>query len=88
MANSPQARKRIRQTARRTAVNKARRSRVRTFIRSVEEAIASGDSARARDALRAAESEIMRAARKGIFHRNTGSRKVSRLSHRVKSLEA
>ena len=88
MANSPQARKRIRQTARRTAMNKARRSRMRTFIRRVEEAVSAGDPARASEALRTAESEIMRAAQKGVIHRNTGSRKVSRLSQRVKGLGA
>jgi small subunit ribosomal protein S20 len=88
MANTPQARKRIRQTARRTAVNKARRSRVRTFIRRVEEAIASGDRTAAAEALRQAQPEIMRGAQKGIFHANTGSRKVSRLSQRVKAMSA
>ena len=87
MANTPQARKRIRQTARRTAVNTSRRSRVRTFIRRVEEAISAGDPGGAREALHAAESEIMRAAQKGVFHSNTGSRTVSRLSNRVKALQ-
>jgi len=88
MANSASARKRIRQIERRTLVNKARKSRVRTFIRKVEEAIAAGDADAARTALRAAEPEIMRGAQKGIFHTNTGSRKVSRLSQRVKALSA
>jgi small subunit ribosomal protein S20 len=86
MANSPQAKKRVRQTARRTAVNKARRSRVRTFIRKVEEAIAAGDQAAAREALRQAQPEIMRGAGKRVLHKNTASRKVSRLNSRIKAL--
>lgn len=88
MANSPQARKRIRQAARRTAINTARRSRMRTFIRKVEEAIASGDSDSAKAALKAAQPEIMRSANKGIIHKNTASRKVSRLAARVKLLSS
>jgi small subunit ribosomal protein S20 len=88
MANNPGARKRIRQIERRTAVNKARRSRIRTFIRRVEEAIASGDGERAAAALREAQPEIMRGVTKGVLHRNTASRKVSRLSQRVKALGA
>ena len=86
MANSPQAKKRARQIERRTAVNKARKSRIRTFLRAVEEAIASGDKAAATEALRAAQHELMRGVTKGIFHKNTASRKVSRLASRVKSL--
>ena len=86
MANSPQAKKRARQIERRTAVNKARKSRIRTFLRAVEEAIASGDKAAATDALRAAQPELMRGVTKGIFHKNTASRKVSRLASRVKGL--
>ena len=86
MANSPQARKRIRQIERRTEVNKARRTRMRGFLRKVEEAIASGDSEAAREALRLAQPEIMRSANKGIVHKNTASRKSSRLSSRVKAL--
>lgn len=86
MANSPSARKRIRQTERRTEVNKARRSRIRTFLRKVEEAIASGDVTKAADALRTAQPEIMRGVTKGVLHKNTASRKVSRLSARVKAL--
>lgn len=86
MANSPQARKRIRQIERRTEVNKARRTRMRGFLRKVEEAIASGDSAAAVEALRVAQPEIMRSANKGIVHKNTASRKISRLSSRVKAL--
>jgi small subunit ribosomal protein S20 len=69
-------------------VNKARRSRVRNFIRKVEEAIATGDQAVAAAALKAAQPELMRAATKGVLHANTASRKVSRLAQRVKSLSA
>ena len=86
MANSPSARKRIRQTERRTEVNKARRSRIRTYLRKVEEAIASGDAGAAAEALKAAQPEIMRGVTKGVLHKNTASRKVSRLAHRVKAL--
>ncbi|MDB2396782.1 30S ribosomal protein S20 [Planktomarina temperata] len=86
MANSPQAKKRARQIERRTAVNKARKSRIRTFLRAVEEAIASGDKAAATAALRAAQPDLMRGVTKGIFHKNTASRKVSRLASRVKAL--
>ncbi|MFQ8430442.1 30S ribosomal protein S20 [Amaricoccus sp. W119] len=88
MANSPSSKKRARQTERRTEVNKARRSRIRTFIRKVEEAIASGDGAAATEALRAAQPEIMRGVSKGVTHKNTASRKVSRLAGRVKALSA
>lgn len=86
MANTPQARKRVRQIAKRTQVNMMRRSRVRTFIRKVEEAIAAGDQQKALDALRAAQPEIMRGASKGIMHGNTASRKVSRLHQRIAKL--
>ncbi|MCT8990009.1 30S ribosomal protein S20 [Chelativorans sp. SCAU2101] len=88
MANTPSAKKAARKIARRTAVNKARRSRIRTFVRKVEEAIASGDKAAAEQALRAAQPELMRAASKGVVHRNTAARKVSRLARRVKTLNA
>jgi small subunit ribosomal protein S20 len=88
MANTPSAKKAARKIARRTAVNKSRRSRVRTFLRKVEEAIASGDQAAAAEALKAAQPELQRAASKGVVHRNTASRKISRLAHRVKSLGA
>lgn len=88
MANSPQAKKRVRQIARRTAVNKSRRSRIRTFLRKVEEAIASGDQGAARAALVAAQPEIMRGATKGVLHRNTASRKISRLNSRIKTMSA
>ena len=88
MANTPSAKKAARKIARRTEVNTARRSRVRTFLRKVEEAIASGDHEAARAALRVAEPEMMRASSKGVFHKNTVSRKVSRLAQRVKALSA
>jgi small subunit ribosomal protein S20 len=86
MANTPSARKAARKIARRTATNIVVRSRMRTFIRKVEEAIASGDKEAARTALRAAQPQIMKAALKGIVHRNAASRKISRLSHRVEAL--
>lgn len=88
MANTASARKMTRKIAKRTAVNKSRRSRMRTFVRKVEEAIASGNQQDALAALRSAEPEIMRAAQKGIVHKNNASRKVSRLSARVKALAA
>ena len=86
MANSPRAKKRARQIERRTAVNKNRKSRIRTFLRKVEEAIESGDKNAAFAALRAAQPELMRGVTKGIFHKNTASRKVSRLASRVKAI--
>ena len=86
MANTPQAKKRARQNEARFAVNKARRSRIRTYLRKVEEAIASGDKEAATTALRAAQPELMRGVSKGVFHKNTASRKMSRLSSRVKAL--
>ncbi|MEL7097396.1 MAG: 30S ribosomal protein S20 [Pseudomonadota bacterium] len=86
MANSPQAKKRARQNEKRFAVNKARRSRIRTYLRRVEEAIASGDKTAADAALRAAQPELMRGVTKGVYHKNTASRKMSRLSARIKSL--
>lgn len=86
MANTPSAKKATRKIAARTAVNKARRSRVRTYIRFVEEAIAAGDKNAAEAALKAAQPELMRAASKGVVHRNMASRKVSRLAQRVKAL--
>ena len=86
MANTPSAKKAVRKIERRTAVNKSRRSQMRTYVRKVEEAIASGDSNAAVQALQAAEPLVMRAAQKGIVHKNTASRKVSRLSARVNAL--
>lgn len=88
MANTPSAQKAVRKIAARTAVNKARRSRMRTFVRKVEEAIAAGDQKVAMEALRAAQPEISRAAQKGIVHANVAARKVSRLNHRIKALGA
>ena len=79
--------KRVRQTARRTAINKNRKSLIRTAVRKVEEALASGDKAAAAAALKVAEPQIMRGVSKGVIHKNTGSRKVSRLSARLKTLK-
>jgi small subunit ribosomal protein S20 len=86
MANTASARKRIRQTEKRTARNRARRSRVRTFLRKVELAISGGDQTQAREAFRVAQPELHRAVTKGVLHRNTVARKLSRLSARIKSL--
>ena len=86
MANTASAQKRIRQTEKRTARNKARKSRVRTFVRSLEEAIAKGDKAAAQEAFRAAQPEMQRAVTKGVLHRNTVARKLSRLSARIKAI--
>lgn len=86
MANTPQAKKRARQADRRTEVNKARRSRIRTFLRRVEEAIASGSKDDATAALKSAQPEMMRGVTKGVLHKNTVSRKISRLSARVKAI--
>ena len=86
MANTPQAKKRARQNEARFQVNKARRSRIRTFLRKVEEAITSGDKDAASNALRAAQPELMRGVTKGVYHKNTVARKMSRLSSRVKSI--
>ncbi len=86
MANTPSAKKATRKIARRTAINRSRRSRMRTYTRKVEEAIASGNLEAAAAALSVAEPIIMRAAQKGIVHKNTASRKVSRLTLRVHAL--
>jgi small subunit ribosomal protein S20 len=86
MANTPGAKKAVRKIARRTEVNKARRSRVRTFLRRFEEAVAAGDAAQAKSAFVEAQSELMRAVSKGVMHKNTGSRKVSRLAAQLKKL--
>lgn len=88
MANTPQSKKRARQNERRLAVNKARRSRIRTYLRKVEEALASGDTDAAKSALRAAQPELMRGVTKGVLHKNTAARKMSRLSARVRALSA
>ena len=86
MANTPQSKKRARQNALRLEVNKARRSRIRTFLRKVEEAIASGDKDAAGSALKAAQPELMRGVSKGVYHKNTAARKMSRLASRVKAI--
>jgi len=86
MAHSRQARKRVRQNKRRAAINRARLSRIRTFIRRVEEAIESGDRSQAEQALRAAQPEIMRGATKALLHRRTAARRVSSLARRVGAL--
>ncbi|MDP3262464.1 MAG: 30S ribosomal protein S20 [Tabrizicola sp.] len=86
MANTAQSKKRARQSEARYAVNKARRSRIRTFLRKVEEALASGNSDAAAAALKAAQPELARGVSKGVLHKNTVSRKISRLASRVKSL--
>lgn len=88
MANTSSAKKATRKIARRTAVNKNRRSRVRTYVRKVEEALASGDKEAAEAAFKAVQPELMRAAGKGVMHKNTASRKVSRLAQRLKTLSA
>ena len=86
MANTTSAKKATRKIARRTEMNRNRVSRVRTFLRKVEEALASGDKAAATAAFKAAQPELMRAASRGVLHRNTASRKISRLAARVKSV--
>ncbi|MCM2472569.1 30S ribosomal protein S20 [Rhizobium sp. CG5] len=88
MANTSSAKKATRKIARQTAINKNRRTRVRGFIRKVEEAIATGDATIAKTALQAAQPELHRAATKGVLHANTASRKISRLAQRVKALSA
>ena len=88
MANTPGAKKAVRKIARRTEVNTARRSRVRTFLRKFEEAVTSGDAETAKAAFVKAQSELMRAVTKGVVHKNTGSRKVSRLAAQLKKLSA
>ncbi len=86
MANNASARKRIRQNEKRNLRNRMRRSRVRTFLRKVELAVAGGDKSAAQEAFRAAQPELQRAATKGVMHLNTVSRKLSRLSSRIKSM--
>jgi len=86
MANTPQSKKRARQTVRRTLVNRGRRSRIRTYVRKVEEAISTGNADAAREALHQVQPELDRGVTKGILHANTASRKLSRLSARVKSM--
>lgn len=86
MANTPQSKKRARQNEARFAINKMRRSRIRTFLRKVEEAISSGNKDVAATALREAQPELMRGVTKGVVHKNTAARKMSRLSARVKAI--
>jgi small subunit ribosomal protein S20 len=88
MANTPGAKKAIRKIQRRTEVNTARRSRMRTFLRKFEEALSGGDAGAAKTAFVEAQSELMRAVSKGVVHKNTGARKVSRLHARLKKLAA
>ena len=88
MANTAQSKKRARQAEARQDVNKARRSRIRTFLRKVEEALSSGNAEAAAAALNAAQPELMRGVTKGVLHKNTASRKMSRLTSRVKALAA
>jgi len=88
MAHHASAKKRIRQTLKRTEVNSTRRGRIRTYIRKVEEAIESGDQEKAKVAFIEMQPELMRGAAKGIYHRNTASRKLSRLSVRIKAMAA
>ncbi|MEO6359947.1 MAG: 30S ribosomal protein S20 [Sphingomicrobium sp.] len=86
MANTPQAKKRIRRNANRAVINGARVSRIRTFIKAVESALASGKQADAADALRRAQPELARGVARGVVHKNTAARKISRLSKRVAAL--
>ena len=87
MANTPSAKKRIRNTLRKTDINKSRRSRIKTFVKKVEDAIETKDAKSAMDSLKAAQPEIMRGVTKGIFHKNTASRKISRLNSKIKGLK-
>lgn len=86
MANTPQAKKRIRRNASRAAINHARISRIRTFVKQVESAIAEGNKKQAAEALKMAQPELMRGVSRGVLHKNTASRKLSRLSKRVAAL--
>jgi small subunit ribosomal protein S20 len=86
MANTPQAKKRIRRNARRTEINGARVSRIRTFVKQVEAALASGDKAQAEAAIRKVQPELARGVAKGIVHKNTAARKISRLTRRIAAL--
>jgi small subunit ribosomal protein S20 len=86
MAQHKSAEKRIRQTEKRNAINRARLSRVKTFVKAAEEALANGNKTEAQKALRAAEPEIQRGARHGVIHKNAAARKISRLSKRLKAL--
>jgi small subunit ribosomal protein S20 len=86
MANTPQAKKRIRRNARRAEINGARVSRIRTFVKQVESAIAAGDKDKAEEAIRRVQPELARGVAKGVFHKNTAARKFSRLTRRLAAL--
>ena len=86
MANTPQSKKRARQNERKLEVNKARRSRIRTFLKKVEEAISSGDKNAANTALKSAQPELMRGVTKGVYKKNTAARIISRLAKKIKSI--
>ncbi len=86
MANTPSSKKRVRTNNVRNEINTARRSRIKGFVRKVEEAIAGGNQEAAKAALQSAQPEIMRGVTKGVFHKKTASRKISRLSKRVKAI--
>lgn len=86
MANHASAKKRVRRNARRAEINTARKSRIRTFVKKIETAIAEGDSAAAKEALRAAQPELHKGVSKGLLHKNTVARRLSRLSARIKAL--
>ncbi len=86
MANTPQAKKRIRRNARRAEINGARVSRIRTYVKQAETAIAAGDKEKAQEAIRRVQPELARGVSKGVLHKNTASRKISRLSRRVAAL--
>ena len=86
MANTPQARKRIRRNDRRAEINRARTSEIRTFVKKVESAIAAGDKAAAETALKTAQPHMQRGVAKGVLHKNTAARKISRLSHRIQTI--
>lgn len=88
MANTKSAKKAVRKIARRTAVNQSRRSRMRTYVRRVEEAISAGDQKAALEAFKQAQPEVIRAAQKRVLHKNTASRQLSRLSARIKAMGA
>jgi small subunit ribosomal protein S20 len=87
MPNKESAKKRLRQTAKKTTENKNRKTRIKTFVKKVDQAINSGDQKVANSALKSAESEMMRGVSKGVLHRNSASRKVSRLNAKIKSLK-
>lgn len=86
MANSPQAKKRIRRNDRRTVINTNRLSRIRTYVKKVEAAVEAGDKSGAAEAFKTAKSEIAKGANKGVYHKNTASRKISRLETRINSI--